>query len=119
VQAEKSIRLLEELGFVKKIGPSKWKQTSTIVSTGPELRSVIVHNYHKSLLELSKEVMDRLTSKDRDTSALTLGMKKSRISEIREKIRRFRQELLEMISEDIEPEEVVQLNIQFFPVTKL
>lgn len=118
VQAEKSIELLKSLGFIEKIGPQKWKQTSTIISTGPELKSIVVHNYHKTLLDLSKAVMDKLTMKDRDTSALTLGIKRERLSEIREKIREFRQDILKLASEDTEPEEVAQLNIQFFPVTK-
>ena len=117
-QAEKSVKLLEDLGFIKKTAPNRWEQTSTIVSTGPELKSVVVHNYHKALLDLSKDVMDTLSINDRDTSALTLGVKRGRLPEIREKIREFRQEILKMVASDTEPEEVAQLHMQFFPVTK-
>lgn len=117
-QAAKSIDLLENLGFIESSGIGKWKQASTIVSTGPQISSVVVHNYHKELLDLSKEVMDRISMKDRDVSALTLGVKRERIAEIIEKIREFRKEILKMASTDAEPEEVAQLNIQFFPVTR-
>ncbi|MBI1908864.1 MAG: TIGR02147 family protein [Deltaproteobacteria bacterium] len=117
-QAAKSIELLEGLGFIEKDKNGRWQQTSTIISTGPELISVVVHNYHKLLLDLSKQVMDQLSLKDREVSALTLGVKKERLEELRNKIREFRQEILKLVSEDTEPEEVVQLNIQFFPVTK-
>lgn len=118
-QVLKSIELLEKLGFIRKENGSRWTQSSTIVSTGPELTSVVVHNYHKLLLDLSREVMDQLSMKHRDVSALTLGVPRGRIPMLREKIRSFRQEILKMVSGDTEPEEVVQLNIQFFPVTKI
>lgn len=118
-QISKSIELLEALGFIQKAGQNRWRQASTIISTGPEIESVVIHNYHKSLLDLSKEVMDRLPTKYCDVSALTLGVKKERLSELRAKVRDFRQEVLKMVSDDSEPEEVIQLNIQFFPVTNI
>ena len=118
VQAKKSIDLLEGLGFIEKNQNGKWKQANTLISTGPEVISVVIHNYHKTLLDLSKLVIDHLKMKDRDVSSLTLGVKKERLPEIKTKIIDFRQEIMKMVSQDTEPEEVVQLNIQFFPVTK-
>lgn len=117
-QAAKSIALLQELGFIEKSEDGKWRQSTSIVSTGPKLTSVVVHNYHKNLLDLSKEVMDRLSMEHRDVSSLTLGVSKDKLERIRDKIREFRQTILKMASEDAEPEEVVLLNIQFYPVTQ-
>ncbi len=117
-QCAKSIELLEGLGFIEKMDSKRWKQTSSIVSTGPELTSLVVHNYHKNILELSKAVMDKISTRHRDVSTLTLGVKRERIAQLKDKIREFRQEILQMVSVDTEPEEVVQLNMQFFPVTK-
>lgn len=118
-QASKSLEILEGLGFIEKTSPDRWRQTSTILSTGPELTSVIVHNYHKGLLDLTKEVMDELDMKDRDVSALTLGVRRDQMPQIRVKVREFRQEILKMVSGESKPEEVIQLNIQLFPVTKV
>ncbi|MDO8520020.1 MAG: TIGR02147 family protein, partial [Deltaproteobacteria bacterium] len=50
-QAEKSLSLLAGLGFIRKNKAGKWEQASVVVSTGAELASLVVHNYHKSLLE--------------------------------------------------------------------
>lgn len=115
--AAKSVNLLKELGFIKKTADGKWQQTSAIVSTGPQLTSVTVHNYHKVLLSLSHQVMDTLSMDNRDVSSLTLGVAKQRIAEIRNKIREFRQDILKMAAND-SPEDVVLLNVQFFPVTQ-
>lgn len=117
-QVSKSIELLEQIGFIQKDGNNRYKQSSALISTGPEVQSVVVHNYHKILLDLSKQMMDLLSLQYREVSAMTLGVKKERIPELRSKIREFRQEILKMIAEDTEPEEVVQFNMQFYPLTK-
>lgn len=118
-QAAKSIELLEKIGLIEKTPDNKWKQPQTLLTTGPELISVVVHNYHKALLELTMGVMDRLSMRHRDVSAMTLGIKRERLPQLREKIREFRREILKMVADDTEPDDVVQLNIQFFPVTKI
>lgn len=118
-QAAKSIELLEKMGLIEKSPDNKWKQPQTLLTTGPELVSVVVHNYHKALLDVTKAMMDRLSMRFRDVSAMTLGIRKERLPQLREKIREFRREVMKMVAEDTEPEHVVQLNIQFFPVTKI
>lgn len=117
-QAKRSIELLENLGLIKKVEPNKWKQTDPLITANPNVVSLAAHNFHKELIGLSMAVMDTLTTKERDTSSLTLGVKRERLAQIREKIREFRKELLEMVSEDDVPDEVAQINIQFFPVSK-
>lgn len=118
-QVTKSIVLLESLGLIHKNDAGAWQQSSSILSTGPELTSLVVHNYHKVVLDLSKAVMDHVVMADRDFSSMTLGIAKERIAQLREKIRTFRKEVLQLVSNDTRPDEVVLLNIQFFPVTKM
>lgn len=117
-QVKKSIELLAGLGFIEETSPDKWKQSSTLISTGPTLKSVVVHNYHKTLLDLTKDVIDTIPVENRDVTTMTLGIKKERVEEIIGKIRDFRHEILELVALDKEPEDVLQLNIQFFPLTR-
>lgn len=117
-QIQKSIELLERLGFIQKTSKGKWKQASSLVSTGSEVPSVMVFNYHKLLLDLTKEILDTVPSPRRDISTMTLGMAQGRIPEIKKKIQEFRQEILKMVAMDNTPDEVVQLNIQLFPLTQ-
>jgi uncharacterized protein (TIGR02147 family) len=119
VQAAKSLELLEQLGFLEKTGENQWRQSSTLLSTGPEIVSHIVVNYHKNLLDVTKEVLETVPAGKRDVSTMTLGVTKDRLSELKKKIQEFRQEILKLVSVDTQPEEVVQLNIQLFPLTKL
>jgi uncharacterized protein (TIGR02147 family) len=117
-QAARSIELLEKLKFIERTENGKWRQTASIVSTGDTVNSVIVHNYHKEMLSLTKTMMDDLATEERDVSSLTLGIDKSKFEEIRSKIKQFRQEILKMASTETSPDDVVQLNIQFYNVMK-
>lgn len=117
-QAERSISLLERLGFIEKKADGRWKQSSTILSTGSELQSHVVHEYHKRILDLTKEVMDDVPPAQRDVSTMTLGIVRERLPQLKKKIQEFRQEILKLVSGDSEPQEVVQLNIQLFPLTQ-
>ncbi len=116
-QTEKSIALLEKLGFIQKADDGRWRQASSLVSTGAELSSHLVHNYHKVILDLTKEILDRVPATRRDISTMTLGVVKDRVPELKKKIQDFRQEILKLVSVDAHPEEVIQLNIQMFPLT--
>jgi uncharacterized protein (TIGR02147 family) len=116
-QAEKSVELLEKLGFIERTEHGRWKQASSIVSTGAELKSHVVHNYHKIVLDLAKRVIDEMPPERRDVSTMTLGVARGRITELKKLIQNFRQEILKAVASDTEPEEVVQLNIQMFPLT--
>ncbi|MBI4411197.1 MAG: TIGR02147 family protein [Deltaproteobacteria bacterium] len=117
LQAEKSVELLEKLGFIQKKGPGRWVQAHALVSTGPEVKSFLVHNYHKQLLDLTKEVLETLPLENRDVSTVTLGIVRERIPQLKREIQEFRQRIIKLVSVDAEPEEVFQLNIQFFPLT--
>jgi uncharacterized protein (TIGR02147 family) len=117
-QCAKSLALLEKLGMVTQDAEGHWHQNTPLVSSGEGLRSLIVHNYHKSILELARIVMDRLPVSRRETSTMTIGIKREDVETIRDKIRTFRKEILQMASNVDAPDEVAQMSIQFFPLTK-
>lgn len=116
LQVSKSLKLLEDLGLLERVDGNKYKQSHSILSTGPELKSLIVHNYHKSLLDITKQLMDRLPLKEKEVSTMTLGIKREHLEMIKEKIRALRRDILELVSLDTEPETVVQFNIQLLPL---
>ncbi len=117
-QAEKSIELLEQLGFIKKAGGNKWGQSSPLLSTGPEVASLVLMNYHHHLLDLSKEILTHVAAERRDVSAMTLGVAKERLGQIKRKVQEFRQEILKLVALDTHPDQVIQLNIQLYPMTR-
>jgi len=117
-QVERSLGLLETLGFIQKTSAGRYLQSSQLISTGAEVSSLVIFNYHKLLLSLCQEVMDKVSGARRDVSTLTLGVAQGRIPQLKKKIQEFRQEVLKLVADDSEPDEVVQLNIQLFPLTQ-
>ena len=117
-QAKKSIELLEKLGMIKKAGAARWQQTNPLLTTGPEVQSLTLMNYHQNLLGLAREVLPLIPSSQRDISALTLGISDDKIPMLKKKIQAFRQEILKYVSLEKQPDTVVLLNIQMLPVTQ-
>jgi len=118
-QAEKSLVLLEKLGLIEKTGARSWKQTNALISTGPEVASLTLMNYHQHLLGLSREMLPIIPSAQRDISSLTLGIPHEKLPMLKIKIQTFRREILKFISLEEHPDTVVLLNIQMYPVTQI
>jgi len=117
-QVQKSIELLERLGFIKKNGTKKWQQSTPITTTGKESAELALLNYHQSLLSLAHHLLPHIEQEDRDVSALTLGVAREKVPILKKMIQEFRSEILKFVADDIQPEEVVQLSIQLLPLTR-
>ncbi|HEX5038356.1 MAG TPA: TIGR02147 family protein [bacterium] len=116
-QVEKAMTVLKNLGLIEKTGSNKWKQTSSLMSTGPEVSSVILMNYHYGLLQLARETLDQLPPPERDVSAMTIGIARDRLPWLKKMIQDFRQEVLKFASIEDNPDTAVQLDIQMFPLS--
>lgn len=117
VQAERALQVLAQLRLIERDAQGRWRQTQSLVTTGPEVRSLVLMNYHRELLELTKQQLAAIPAAQRDVSALTLGITRARIPELKRKIQEFRREILQWVSTETAPEVVLQLNMQCLPVT--
>lgn len=117
-QVEKSIELLERLQFIRKNKKGQWEQSDSLVTAGARVSSTILYNYHANVLDLAKHQLFKGDHNKRDISVLTLGVLKERLPQLKAKIQEFRKEVLEMVSDDDNPEEVVLLAMQLMPVTQ-
>ena len=118
-QAQQALGLLLKLGMLKKDKKKKLVQSDPIVTTGPEVRSVAVANFHRSMLKLADKVLDDVPSLQRDISAVTIGVAKGQLPQIKNMIGQFRKELITTLrSSGGKPDEIYQLNIQLFPIVR-
>ncbi len=115
-EADKALKLLLKLGLVKKSNDC-WESRDKAITTEPGIKSIILKNYHKEMLRLASESLDRFPAQERDVSALTLSLKNERIIEIKERLAELRKELLEIACSDQDSDRVVQINLQLFPLT--
>ena len=116
-EAEKSVALLIRLGFILKKEDGSYKRTAASFTTGPQVRSVAVANYHKAMMRLASESIERFAAGDRDITSVTVAVSIDACQTIREKLQRIRRELLELAEAERKPQRVVQVNLQLFPLS--
>ena len=118
--ARDAIRILLELGLIERDGDGRLVQGEAVVTTGAETRGLHIRNYHRAMLERAAASMDLVPAASRDISSLTLCLGEDGLAVLKERIRRFRQEIIALATDETDQDgrsAVVQLNIQMFPLT--
>lgn len=116
MEVQKSVQLLEKLGFIEK-DQNGWRQTTPVMATADESDETILLNYHHSILDVAKRVLDEVPQEKRDISAMTLGIARDKLAEIKNRIQEFRRDILNLVANDTRPEQVVLLSLQLMPLT--
>jgi uncharacterized protein (TIGR02147 family) len=116
-QAAQALETLLELGLLVRQG-KRVVQGDAVVSTGAEARSVNVASFHRAMLARAADAMDDVPPAQRDISSLTLCLGADGLALFKERIQRFRRELLELSTLELEPRQVVQVNFQLFPLSR-
>ncbi len=116
-QAEKALKLLLKLELIQKDSAGRWRKSDNIVSTGPEVKSLVIANFHKEMMKIAAESIERYPAGKRDISGLVLSINSKTIEEIKRKIDKFRNELAELELKDKNTNQIVYINIHAFPLT--
>lgn len=116
--AKKSVQLLERLKLIERGKDGRWAQSHAVISTGDEVASLNVVNYHKQVSRLAESAHDRSPREERDISALTLGVSEADFHRIKARIQAFRKEIMDMALSSENADRVYQLNFQLFPAGK-
>ncbi|RJP84155.1 MAG: TIGR02147 family protein [Desulfobacteraceae bacterium] len=117
-EVETALGRLADLGLIRKNEAGCWEQSDQIISTGPEVKSLLIANFHREMIQKGEESINRFPANERDITALTFSIKKSKIIELKQKIAAFRQEMLKEFASDEDADQVMQINIQAFPLTR-
>jgi len=117
-QAQKALDLLLQLGLLERDESGRLVQADAFISTGNEVTSTSVANYHRAMIHKGSEALDRFPGPDRDISSVTMALSERSFQEIKSLIQRFRKELLAIADQDRHPEGVYQINFQLFPLAR-
>lgn len=116
-QAKRSVELLLKLSLIKNKG-EKYVQTDPIISTGPEVNSLAVVNFHRKTAQLAADSFDRYTLKERTITSCTINISEDRFQELKREIADFRKKALALAEDTGTSTRVYQLNLQLFPLSK-
>jgi len=118
-EAEKALALLLRLDLIKRDNKGRLIQTDTSITTGPEVQSLAVMNFHKEMLQKGAQALETVAAKERDISALTIGLQASQLQELKDMVIDFRRKVSTVFADSEKPSECVyQLNLQLFPLTR-
>ncbi len=118
IQARESISLLQRLGLVKKDAQGRWKQVDPVLGTDGQVDSKIVIEFQKKMNHLALLALESADPKERLMSATTFGISVDTFDLFKKKIRELKSEFLELARLDQNAEQVFQLNINLFPLSK-
>ncbi len=118
-EAEKALSLLQQLELLERDKNKKLCQKNRAITSGDEVQSLAVKTFHLDMLRIAATSIDNTPSSERDISGTMLNLPKSKVAQIKEKIQRFRKDLIATVCtfED-PPEELYELSIQFFPLSR-
>jgi uncharacterized protein (TIGR02147 family) len=117
-EAARALETLAELGLLVKNETGRWEQADALLSTGPETRGLHIAAFHRAMTQRAIESIDLVPAQDRDISSLTLCLSRGGLRSFKERIQRMRRELLELSALETDPEQVVQINFQLFPLSR-
>jgi uncharacterized protein (TIGR02147 family) len=116
-QAKQALKTLGELGLIAVDAAGSVTRSEPLVSSGGPLGHHLVA-FHREMLERASEAIELIPREEREISSVTVCVSQKRLIELKQQLREFRQQLLRTAEQDDEPERVVQINVQLFPLSK-
>lgn len=117
IQAKQSVELLLKLGLIKR-KRKEYIQSNPVISTGPEVNSLAVVNFHKKMAHLAAESYDRHIKNERTITSCTVNISEDGFKDLKREIADFRRKALTLAGNANKSTRVFQLNIQLFPLSK-
>ncbi len=117
VQIAESLKILLDLGLLVKTA-NGFRQKDPLLTTDDEVQDVLVKFYHNQMLKLASTALSELPGDQRDFSAVTFAIKRKDFPSLKKHLQLMRKELLDFSASNGEADDIVQVNIQLFPLTR-
>jgi uncharacterized protein (TIGR02147 family) len=112
-----ALDVLLELELIIRNANGNLERGAPTVTTGHEVRSLAIANYHREMLERAGESIELVNRDLRDLAAMTVCISPETIPVIKKRVHQFRELLLEICDRDTDPSVVYQINTQLFPLS--
>ncbi len=112
-----ALTLLGRLGLVKK-NDLRFEVHEQSIQTGENVSNYGVIAYHKKMMQLGAESLDRFPSQQREVSSVTIGLSENNFKKVKQMIVDFRSQLMQISESDQDRDEIYQFNFQVFPLSR-
>jgi uncharacterized protein (TIGR02147 family) len=117
LEARQALDTLLALGLLTRDPHGRLRQNAAVVSTGAETQGLHIANYHAEMMRRATAAMELVPAPQRDISSLTFCASERSLGRIKARIQEFRRELIQLVEAEPERDQVVQLNLQLFPLS--
>jgi len=116
-EVAQGLELLQKAKLIQKTAKG-FRILNRTLKSGDDVPSQSVRNFHRQAMRAADDALGRIDFSEREFISTTVAIPKSALPALKEKIRAFRDEILAASEQAENPEEVFQLNVQLFPLTK-
>lgn len=113
-EAAEALRTLERLDLLGGAGDDR----APLVTSGRETGSVHMARYHRAMMERASEAIDEVPREERDIASITVCVGRGELARLKRRVQEMRAELLAEFGASDDGDQVVQLNVQLFPLTR-
>jgi uncharacterized protein (TIGR02147 family) len=118
-QLRQALATLEGLGLLSRTRSGAFTVKERFITSGMDIPQVVINRVLMQFMDLARMAVDKFPRQQRSLSTLTVSVSAKGYEKIREKIDRFRGEILNMVNEEDEDiDRVYHLNLHLFPVTR-
>lgn len=117
VEADRALSKLLNLGFIQKAGSKIRLQTESL-TTGSKFANFGVVSFHKKMMQLASEALDRFRAEEREISSVSIGLSQEKFEMAKKMIEDLRDQLMLLSEEDKNKNVIYQINFQLFPISK-
>jgi len=118
-QAKEAIDILITCGLISKNMDGLYKPCESVIEKDSSARSMLWATYMSEIITLGKQAIHEYKKDERDISAVTIALSKGSFMVACEKVRELRKSLLQLSETDKKRDEIYQVNIQLFPLSRL
>lgn len=118
-QAEKAVKLLVDLGMIKKMPSGRYINLKKVITNGDQVTSLAIQKFQKQTMELGLDTLEKVKKSQRDISTLTISVSEKGFANIKSELKQFREKLINIVNNDESTDRVYQINFQLFPLSKI
>ncbi|TNF33794.1 MAG: TIGR02147 family protein [Deltaproteobacteria bacterium] len=120
----RALELLQSLGLLVRDAADRLRPAERTLTTGAEVRTLAVRNFHRRMLELAIEALDKIPRAERNITSVTVTLDPPRYQRVLALLAQLRQEILAVERSDTPsapedgPAQVYQLTLSLIPMTQ-
>ncbi len=116
-QVRAGLEDLLKLGMIRKSKNGVYERTDDVVSTGAKTEAIAIQSYQISCMELAKTAYDRFSLQNREMATITMSVDEQGMAAIIERLRKVREDIIEIARATVKPTRVLHINMHLFPLS--